>query len=98
MTWLSFSMSVTSSPRCAKFSTISRPMNPPPTTTARLGLVTVWNPVYESIPVFASSPRWSHARMTRASGTVLTEKIPGESMPGSGGRMGAAPGDSTSVS
>ena len=40
--------SVTSSPRWTRFSAISRPMNPPPTTTARFGFVTVWNPVYES--------------------------------------------------
>ena len=44
MTWFSFSTSVTSSPRWAKFSTISRPMNPPPTTTARFGFVTTWMP------------------------------------------------------
>ena len=98
MTWSSFSMSVTSSPRWAKFSTISRPMNPPPTTTARFGFVTTWSPVYESSPVRVSVPRSSHFRMVRASGTVLTEKIPGRSMPGSGGRIGAAPGDSTSLS
>ena len=73
-------------------------MKPPPTTTARFGFVTVWNPVYESMPDFASSPRWSHSRMVRASGTVLTEKIPGRSMPGRGGRIGAAPGDNTSLS
>ncbi len=36
--------------------------------------------------------------MFLASGTVRTEKIPGRSMPGSGGRIGAAPGDSTSLS
>jgi len=50
MTWSSFSISVTSSSRWTRFSTISRPMNPPPTTTARSGFVTVWNPVYEFIP------------------------------------------------
>ena len=54
--------------------------------------------MYESIPVFVSSPRCSHSRMVRASGTVRTEKIPGRSMPGSGGRIGAAPGESTSLS
>ena len=98
MTWFSFSTRVTSRPRWAKFSTISRPMNPPPTTTARFGFVTTWWPVYESIPVFVSSPRCSHSRMVRASGTVRTEKIPGRSMPGSGGRIGAAPGERTSLS
>ncbi len=73
-------------------------MNPPPTTTARIGLVTVWNPVYESIPVRPATSRCSHSRIWRASGTVRTEKIPGRSMPGSGGRIGAAPGESTSLS
>ena len=43
-------------------------------------------------------PRSIHRRISRASGTVRTEKIPGRSIPGRGGRMGAAPGDSTSLS
>ncbi len=74
-------------------------MKPPPTTTARFGFVTTWRPVYESSPVLTpSGQRHSHSRMIRASGTVLTEKIPGRSMPGSGGRIGAAPGESTSLS
>ena len=59
---------------------------------------TVWNAVYVSIPVRPVTSRSSHWRMVRASGTVRTEKIPGRSMPGSGGRIGAAPGDSTSLS
>ncbi len=98
MTWSSFSTSVTSSPRWTKFSTISRPMNPPPTTTARSGFVTTCCPVYESIPEWGGSFCWSHSRIVRASGTVRTEKIPGRSMPGSGGRIGAAPGERTSLS
>jgi hypothetical protein len=73
-------------------------MNPPPTTTARCGFSTVWNPVYLSIPVLPVWSRSSHCRIARASGTVRTEKMPGRSMPGSGGRIGAAPGDSTSLS
>ena len=36
MTWLSISRTVTESPRCARFSAISKPMNPPPTITALL--------------------------------------------------------------
>ena len=35
------------------------------TTTARFGFVTTWKPVYVSIPVFTSSPRFSHWRMVR---------------------------------
>ena len=48
----------------------------------------------------ADLPRRSsiQARIWAASGTVLTPKIPGRSIPGSGGRMGAAPGESTSLS
>ena len=34
----------------------------------------------------------------RASGTVRTWKMPGRSMPGSGGQIDGAPGDSTSLS
>ena len=37
--------SVTSSPRWFRFSAISRPMKPPPTTTARLAGTMVWKPV-----------------------------------------------------
>ncbi len=44
------------SPRWTRFSTISRPMNPPPTTTARFGFVTTCNPVYEFSPVRVSVP------------------------------------------
>ncbi len=43
-------------------------------------------------------PRSIHSRIARASGTVRTWKMPGRSMPGSGGRIGAAPGESTSLS
>ena len=43
-------------------------------------------------------PRSIHSRTARASGTVLTSKMPGKSMPGSGGRTETAPGDSTSLS
>ena len=48
----------------------------------------------------ADLPRRSsiQARIWPASGTVRTPKIPGRSMPGSGGRMGAAPGEITSLS
>ena len=50
------------------------------------------------MPLGVADPRCSHSRMVLASGTVRTEKIPGRSMPGSGGRIGAAPGESTSLS
>ena len=43
-------------------------------------------------------PRSIHSRIAFASGTVLTWKIPGRSMPGSGGRTDGAPGESTSLS
>ena len=45
-----------------------------------------------------SDPRSIHSRMARVSGTVRTSKIPGRSMPGRGGRIDGAPGDSTSLS
>ena len=37
--------SVTSKPSPTRFSAVSMPMKPPPTTTARKPLVRVWNPV-----------------------------------------------------
>ena len=73
-------------------------MNPPPTTTARVLGRTVWNPEYLFIPLRNREPFSIHSRMDRASGTVLTSKIPGRSIPGSGGRIDDAPGDSTSLS
>ena len=50
------------------------------------------------MPDRSAMSRSSHSRIVLASGTVRTEKMPGRSMPGSGGRIGAAPGDSTSLS
>ena len=41
ITWLSFSISVALSPRSIRFSTISRPIKPPPITT-RMSLVSKW--------------------------------------------------------
>ncbi len=98
MTWSSISTSVTSRPRWTRFSAISRPMYPPPTTTARFGLCSDWSPVDWYSSARSLAPRSSHSRICRASGTVRTEKIPGRSIPGSGGRIGAAPGESTSLS
>ena len=43
-------------------------------------------------------PRSIHWRIVRTSGTVRTSKMPGRSIPGSGGRTEAAPGESTSLS
>ena len=73
-------------------------MNPPPMTTARIVGRTVWNPEYFSIPARKLVPRSIHSRISLASGTVRTGKMPGRSMPGSGGRIEGAPGDSTSLS
>ena len=81
-----------------RFSAISSPMNPPPTTTARRCLLRACAPVYESRPGSSVRLPWTHSRTAAASGTVRTGKMPGRSMPGSGGRMGAAPGESTSLS
>jgi hypothetical protein len=67
-------------------------------TTARvLGLI-LWKPEYLCIPERNKEPRSIHSRIARASGTVLTWKIPGRSIPGIGGRTDGAPGDSTSLS
>ena len=96
--WSSISTRVTSNPRCTRFSAVSRPMKPPPMTTARVLGFTVWKPAYLSIPVRNSEPRSIHSRIARASGTVRTWKIPGRSIPGKGGRTDSAPGDSTSLS
>jgi hypothetical protein len=61
---------------------------PPPTTTARaLGRI-VWKPEYLSIPSRKLMPLSIHSRMARASGALLTCKMPCRSMPG----------DSTSLS
>ena len=73
-------------------------MNPPPMTTARVLGLTVWKPEYLSIPDRNRVPFSIHSRIARVSGTVLTSKIPGRSIPGSGGRIDGAPGDSTSLS
>ena len=81
ITWGNFSKIATDSSRWIKFSTISKPMNPPPTTTADL-----------------ASRSAIHERIRRESGMLRTAKTPGRSTPGSGGRIGAAPGDSTSAS
>ena len=78
MTWSSISTSVTSSPRWARFSAISRPMKPPPTTTARFGFVQRLEPGRLGLPASPLEPRSSHSRIVRASGTVRTEKIPGQ--------------------
>ena len=67
-------------------------------TTACLAGRTVWNPEYRSIPARKLVPRSIHSRICLASGTVRTGKIPGRSIPGSGGRIEGAPGDSTSLS
>jgi len=45
-----------------------------------------------------TATRSIHSRISLASGTILSEKIPGRSIPGKGGRIGAAPGESTSLS
>ena len=97
-TWSASSMTVTSKPRWARFSAISRPMNPPPTTTAWRAGRTVWKPEYRSMPARKLVPRSIHSRMARASGTVRTEKTPGRSIPGIGGWTEAAPGARTRVS
>jgi hypothetical protein len=73
-------------------------MKPAPTTTARIGGRTVWNPEYLSMPARKVVPRSIHSRISLASGTVLTGKMPGRSIPGSGGRTDGAPGESTSLS
>ena len=73
-------------------------MNPPPMTTARVLGRTVWKPEYRCMPDRNSDPRSIHSRMARVSGTVRTSKMPGRSMPGRGGRIDGAPGDSTSLS
>ena len=97
-TWSAISITVVSKPAWARFSAVSNPMNPPPTTTACFAGFTVWNPEYTSIPVRKLVPRAIHSRIARASGTVRTSKIPGRSIPGIGGRTVAAPGESTSAS
>jgi len=66
-------------------------MYPPSTTTARFVLSNGWNPEDVCSPVESLEPRSIHSRISLASGTVLTEKIPGRSIPGKGGRIGAAP-------
>ena len=73
-------------------------MKPAPTTTACLAGRTVWNPEYFSMPARKLVPRSIHSRISLASGTVLTGKMPGRSIPGSGGRIEGAPGESTSLS
>ena len=50
------------------------------------------------MPVRNVVPRSIHSRIARASGTVRTMKMPGRSMPGSGGFTERAPGESTSLS
>ena len=50
------------------------------------------------MPARNAVPRSIHSRIARASGTVRTWKMPGRSMPGSGGCTDGAPGDSTSLS
>ena len=73
-------------------------MNPPPTTTARVLGRSVWKPEYLCIPARNAVPLSTHSRIAFASGTVRTWKIPGRSIPGSGGCTDAAPGESTSLS
>ncbi len=73
-------------------------MNPPPMTTARRAGLTNWIPEYLNIPDRNSVPFSIHSRIDRASGTVRTWKIPGRSIPGSGGRTDGAPGERTSLS
>ena len=73
-------------------------MKPPPTTTARFGFIHHLVTRVRVHPRRSAESRSSHSRIFLASGTVLTEKIPGRSIPGSGGRIGAAPGDNTSLS
>ena len=96
--WSAISTRVTSNPRWIRFSAVSTPMKPPPTTTARVLGRIVWNPEYRYMPARNSEPFSSHSRIARASGTVRSWKIPGRSIPGKGGRIDLAPGDNTSLS
>jgi hypothetical protein len=70
-----FSTMVTLRPRARRFSAISRPMKPPPTTQT---LAARWLAI--------------QSRTRRVSGMVRMAKMPGRSIPGTGGRMGEAPG------
>ena len=71
----------TSRPSSRRFSAISTPMKPPPTTTAERSFC----------PTTVS-------RMRSVSSTVRSVSIRALSMPGSFGRTGTAPGESTSLS
>ena len=91
--WLGRWSKVTFTPRSTRFSAISRPMNPPPTTVARKGFdwASAW--LARSACTFSR-----YSAIPKVSSTVRRVKIREELMPGRFGITGWAPGDKISLS